>query len=330
MNRIALLPLLISLAVPAFGQSFASLEGRWAIKAEGKIVSIIDVHNMTGGREAEHCRMGGITITSDRVIYADALAKEPKCDKLNIIDNGGAKDELRFQPSKTSPSLFATTPLTIKPVTADVASLTVEGAPMDDIKLVRVSRTAILETNLPAGQPIKLDDDWPDSPEVKALFDADQAIRQSPQDVDWEVVAKEDALRRAATQKLLDAGKLRSAEDFYRAAFIFQHGNTSNDYLKAHSLAVISATKGNRAASWIAAATLDRYLMEIGQKQIYGTQSIGSPEHVWTQEPYDRTLISDALRRATGVPSQADQNKSLQEKEEARVKQLSTVPAQKP
>jgi hypothetical protein len=60
-------------------------------------------------------------------------------------------------------------------------------------------------------------------------------------------------------------------------------------------------------AIWIAAATLDRYLQNIGQKQIFGTQflthSQNDPEG-WTQEPYDRTLISDALWDQLGVPAQ--------------------------
>lgn len=65
--------------------------------------------------------------------------------------------------------------------------------------------------------------------------------------------------------------------------------------------------RGRPDASWIAAATLDRYLQSIQQKQIYGTQysiPAGMPA---SQEPYDRTLISDSLRAALGVAPRADQ-----------------------
>lgn len=113
---------------------------------------------------------------------------------------------------------------------------------------------------------------------------------------------RRDEERRARTLALLNSGKLRSGDDFWRAAFVFQHGSEPNSYLLAHTLAVIATARGRRDATWIAAATLDRYLQNIGQKQIYGTQFTTRPGQPTTQEPYDRTLVSDALRAALGVP----------------------------
>jgi hypothetical protein len=94
---------------------------------------------------------------------------------------------------------------------------------------------------------------------------------------------------------------------FYHAAYVFQHGNEAEDCLKAHALAVAAAAGGKREAVWIAAATLDRYLQRIGQPQIYGTQFLHPKGQTWTQEPYRRDLLSDALRRASGVPPLAAQ-----------------------
>lgn len=142
--------------------------------------------------------------------------------------------------------------------------------------------------------------------EMSRLFAADQAVRQEPTKIDCAVVGTQDAGRRARTKALLDGGALRSGEDFYHAAFIFQHGGRPDDYLLAHSLAVIAVARGRADATWIAAATLDPYLMSIDRKQIYGTQfqtPKGSPT---TQEPYDRALVSDAMRSASGVPVLAD------------------------
>ena len=45
----------------------------------------------------------------------------------------------------------------------------------------------------------------------------------------------------------------------------------------------------------------------IHQPQIYGTQFYTKPNDPATQEPYNRGLVSDALRRELGVPSQAAQ-----------------------
>jgi hypothetical protein len=143
--------------------------------------------------------------------------------------------------------------------------------------------------------------------EMTAIFVADQAARDQPAKIDWDVLRPQDLARRAQTQALLDAGQLNSADDFYHAAYVFQHGDDPEDFLKAHALAVVAVARGKPEASWIAAATLDRYLQRIGQPQIYGTQFLHPPGQKWTQEPYKRDLLPDAVRRATGVPPLADQ-----------------------
>jgi hypothetical protein len=150
----------------------------------------------------------------------------------------------------------------------------------------------------------------PTNPEMTRIFEADQAARKSPAAIDWTKVGPEDAARRKRTKELLDAGALQSGDDYWHAAFVFQHGSRPQDFLLAHTLAVVAAARGRQDATWIAAATLDRYLQNIGQKQIYGTQYRSSPPGSdWTQEPYDRELISDALRQALKVPVQSDQEK---------------------
>ncbi|HSI19400.1 MAG TPA: hypothetical protein VK980_16645 [Sphingomonas sp.] len=148
--------------------------------------------------------------------------------------------------------------------------------------------------------------------EMTTIYDADQAARTGPK-IDWPAVREADQSRRIRTQALLDAGQLNSADDFYHAAFVFQHGDLPEDCLKAHALAVVAAARGKREAAWIAAATLDRYLQRIGQPQIYGTQYLRHGDKDWTQEPYRRDLLSDALREATGVPPIPRQEQRLKD-----------------
>ncbi len=158
----------------------------------------------------------------------------------------------------------------------------------------------------------------PDNAEAQALFAADQAVRtgiKPAQIADRAFVTRmveADRQRRAAMRRLLDAGALHSAADYYAAAFVFQHGGTSDDYLLAHSLALAALAQGRKDAAWIAAATLDRYLQKIGQKQIYGTQFISRTATGATMEPYDPALLPDTLRAALGVPDQAAQQARLQ------------------
>ena len=104
-----------------------------------------------------------------------------------------------------------------------------------------------------------------DNIEMAKMFADDQAIRHEIGERGWEKVKDdqaflvrwqtEDAARLVATQKLLDVGALKSGLDFYRAAFIFQHGTRPENYLKAHHLAVIAISKGYDARL-ISAATL--------------------------------------------------------------------------
>ena len=157
-----------------------------------------------------------------------------------------------------------------------------------------------------------------DNREMTAMFDADQAIRASidpAKPIDVTQVRRmiaDDAARRTSARTMLAEGNLTTAEDYYHAAFIFQHGMDAADYLLAHSLAMAAVARGKAEANWIAAATLDRYLMKIGQPQIYGTQYSRSKDSGVTMEPYDHALVPDSLRTALGVPVQAEQLQKLE------------------
>jgi hypothetical protein len=169
-----------------------------------------------------------------------------------------------------------------------------------------VVRFAAVLSLLVAGPTFAADQTEASNSEMAAIFKADQADR-STYPINWKIVGLADEKRRERTRHLLDSGALRSGDDFYDAAFVFQHGHTSNDYLKAHLLAMVAIARGQPDAPWIAAATLDRYLNEIGKQQVLGTQFTRTDDGRFTQEPYDRTLASDAMRNALQVPSLAEQ-----------------------
>ena len=207
--------------------------------------------------------------------------------------------------------------------------LTITGEDQASLKIVDGPFEAWPIARIPTGTRATVFTGWdaqkvyPDSasevsnPEMQKIYEADQKPRQNPGELTparWVVIDREDAERRKQTAKLLAEGQLHSSEDFTKAAFIFQHGSTSDDYLLAHTLAMVAVAKGDRTALWIGAATLDRYLQNAGKPQIYGTQF--KPGNDLSQEPFDRKLISDSLRRELGVPSigaQKDQQKFFQE-----------------
>ncbi|MGA8407618.1 MAG: hypothetical protein WB680_10615 [Candidatus Acidiferrales bacterium] len=124
-------------------------------------------------------------------------------------------------------------------------------------------------------------------------------------------VPKRDAERQGEVRELLAGGKINTGRDYYFAALIFQHSETSENLLLAHILAVTSVTKGNKSGGWLSAATLDRYLWSIKRPQVFGTQYQTGANNKETMEPYDRTAISDKIRAAWGVNSLAEQDKAL-------------------
>ncbi len=120
-----------------------------------------------------------------------------------------------------------------------------------------------------------------------------------------------DARRRNQVRQLISEGKVQSGEDYYYAVFIFQHGQKPSDYLYAHVLAVTAVNKGLHNAMWLSAATLDRYLHSIRQPQVFGTQFGSLYDSLDDQEPYDRGIVSDALRAQWCVTPEATQAKIL-------------------
>lgn len=129
--------------------------------------------------------------------------------------------------------------------------------------------------------------------------------------LDWGVIAEHDKQRHERARQLLAAGKVETATEFSFIALLFQHSGQPDELLLAHVLAQTAAIKGDASAKWLAAATLDRYLLSIKQPQIYGTQLHRNENGEWTQEPFARETISDSLRAQSCVISIAEQQQIL-------------------
>jgi hypothetical protein len=307
MTRFLFAILLLLAASPAAAQ-----EGRWAVRAGCQTLILLEIERtpgaggwtgrmirpdhfsiLTGGNAQPlvFSEVSGPTVTR-RII---AVAQTPRGLELSVEGRqAGDSDQFLFRPGPAGTARLSFTGL------EEAALPLVQAAAGDAVAAVWTpGRSYLAETT------------WPTNAEMTAIFDADQADREAGVSaaIDWSVVTPRDEARRARVRALLDAGALASGDDFYHAAFVFQHGSEPGDYLLAHSFALIAAARGRPDATWIAAATLDRYLQAIGQRQISGTQYSTPRGRPATQDPYDRALISDALRAALGVPNQADQER---------------------
>jgi TPR repeat protein len=107
-----------------------------------------------------------------------------------------------------------------------------------------------------------------------------------------------------AVERLREASDV-SPRDVYHAAWLFNHGETPADALRAHEWALEAAEAGHDRARWLAAASYDRWCMYEGRPQKYGTQFVpdGVRYRLWDVDP-DTT---DAERARWDVPPVAEQ-----------------------
>ncbi|SEA11490.1 hypothetical protein [Microbulbifer marinus] len=159
------------------------------------------------------------------------------------------------------------------------------------------------------------DTDASTNQELLELFNEDQQVRKS-KNVDWDIIARQDAERRRSVLAMVAAGQLHTSEDYYHAAMIFQHGESADDIRTAFSFAWMAITldPSNDSARWLSAAAWDRIMMREDMPQWYGTQfSRPSPEDPWELYKIDESAVTDEERARMKVRSLED-SRALVEK----------------
>lgn len=151
--------------------------------------------------------------------------------------------------------------------------------------------------------------------ELERLYTEDQADRTEGPNakIDWEAVSKRDEQRRKRVLEILEAGGAKTAADYHHAAMVFQHGSTLEDYDRAHKLAAKAAELDpeHPGAKWLAAAAKDRWLMNQGKPQLYGTQfkMVDGKWVLWDVDP----SVTDEERAKWDVPPLAVAKKRAEE-----------------
>jgi hypothetical protein len=149
------------------------------------------------------------------------------------------------------------------------------------------------------------DADGPASAELRAMRRSEQARpplqRWTPQQA--RVAEERERVRRQRVGELLAAGKLTTQEDYEIAAAVFQRGQSADDQLTAHELAVISGVLGASAPALSSNARVvfgsmpalaeDGFLQRIGR----------APRFDITAASRDATAVTDGLRTDSLVPS---------------------------
>ena len=117
--------------------------------------------------------------------------------------------------------------------------------------------------------------------ELSRLVADDQSARRAGKaETDWESIRVADATRRSKVRRMLSEGSIKAPIDYENAALILQHGDTTEDFRLAHSMATtaVALEPERRFARWLQAATWDRLLISLGRLQWYGTQRRVNPD----------------------------------------------------
>jgi hypothetical protein len=148
-----------------------------------------------------------------------------------------------------------------------------------------------------------------DNAELQRLYEEDQAERQpayAGKAVDVLTLSRRDDGRERRVKALYAAGLLNTGADYYHAAMILQHAMTPDDFLLCHDLSVVAIAKGEPKGKWLAAASMDRFLVSVGRPQRFGTQyGATRPGFPIRMSPVD-SGVTDRLRSELGVPPLAE------------------------
>lgn len=177
-------------------------------------------------------------------------------------------------------------------------------------------RVLILST-LASLAPLSLRAQEPDSSnrELASLVQADQReaqalVKAGGREEDLRVWVSAGAPRRELVRRLIRTGGLVTADDYVNGALLLQHGDSPEDFLLAHVLATIAGFKGSRTGRFLSAASLDRYLLNVGQPQAFGIQAMRDFTKMATgchRMTPNLANVSDQIRKEYAYPLTADE-----------------------
>jgi len=166
--------------------------------------------------------------------------------------------------------------------------------------LLAIVAAGVASKSLPPGLPLAVD-----NAELRQLYEEDEADRARADSLAIEPTSAspDDGERQRRVKAIIERNRLATAADYYHAAVVLQHGGTPSDVMLAHELSMVALALGDERARRLAVATLDRYLLESGLAQRWGTQYRRTPgepaETRYAVEPG----VTDTMREVMDVPS---------------------------
>lgn len=113
------------------------------------------------------------------------------------------------------------------------------------------------------------------SEELTNIEKQDQEDREnweSKNEEDLQRLEDNDLVRRKRVAEIFAEGCLSTSSDYLAAALIFQHGDIPDHYYQAFIWSRKAAELGDKNGKSFSALAIDRYLVSIGKKQLFGSQ----------------------------------------------------------
>lgn len=150
------------------------------------------------------------------------------------------------------------------------------------ISISVITALFIGSTSFAAGKPCSSSEvQTQRSRELQKIRKADQADRAWQVNLEkgmqpslklLEKMNRNDLTRRMRVGEIFGEGCINSAADYEAAFIVYQHGNTSAHYFQAFLWAKEALSLGSPVKGEVAMA-IDRYLVSIGHKELFGTQA---------------------------------------------------------
>jgi hypothetical protein len=131
------------------------------------------------------------------------------------------------------------------------------------------------------------------SKELQKIVKADQDDRQT-MTIPPEVVLR-DTTRRMRVGEIFGEGCMKSAADFSAAALIYQHGSVPEHFFQTFLWSKRAVELGDTSQKRMMGLGLDRYLVNIGKKQLFASQATkpNGTNTCWCLQPVEKSFPDD-------------------------------------
>lgn len=134
------------------------------------------------------------------------------------------------------------------------------------------------------------------SDELQVLVNADHDDRENWQktfSTSNNPVPLRDEIRRKRVGEIFGEGCFSKPEDYAAAALIYQHGNTPDHFFQTYIWSKRGVELGDEKQKHMIALGIDRYLVNIGKKQLFRSQATKpdlKPETCWCLYPVESSF----------------------------------------